>query len=292
MNQFTGTGVAIVTPFKENLKINFKALEKLVDHLISQHISYLVVLGTTGESVTLSKEEKIEVSGFVAQVSRGRVPVVLGLGGNHTHEVVNQIRSNKFTGIDAILSVAPSYNKPNQQGLFEHYKKLAETSPVPIILYNVPGRTGVNISADTTLKLAHNFPNIVAIKEASGNLDQVVRIMKDKPAGFLVISGDDALTIPLISLGGSGVISVLANAFPGEVSKLVSLALKNQFKEARQIHFHFAELIRFLFIDGNPAGIKAVLHLQKKISNVLRLPLTPVGDPVYKKLEELLKVIS
>ena len=288
MNQFTGAGVAIITPFKEDKSIDFKALERLVNHLIDRHISYLVVLGTTGESVTLTKDERVELIEFIVQVNGGRIPVVLGMGGNDTRKVVQEIETSKLSGIDAFLSVAPYYNKPGQQGLYEHYKALAEASPIPLILYNVPGRTGVNISAETTLKLAHEFRNIIAIKEASGDLIQAARVVKDKPADFLVISGDDALILPIISQGGAGVISVLANAFPGEVSQLVSLALRNQFKEARDIYFRFSELIPLLFTDGNPAGIKAILHIQKRISNILRLPLTPVKNSVYSSLERLI----
>ena len=288
MNQFTGAGVAIITPFKEDKSIDFKALERLVNHLIDRHISYLVVLGTTGESVTLTKDERVELIEFIVQVNGGRIPVVLGMGGNDTRKVVQEIETSKLSGIDAFLSVAPYYNKPGQQGLYEHYKALAEASPIPLILYNVPGSTGVNISAETTLKLAHEFRNIIAIKEASGDLIQAARVVKDKPADFLVISGDDALILPIISQGGAGVISVLANAFPGEVSQLVSLALRNQFKEARDIYFRFSELIPLLFTDGNPAGIKAILHIQKRISNILRLPLTPVKNSVYSSLERLI----
>jgi len=288
MHPFTGAGVAIITPFKRDHSIDLKALELLVDHLIDKHINYLVVLGTTGESVTLSKEEKKDIANLVVQVNGGRIPVVLGMGGNNTQELIHEIGSFNFSGIDALLSVAPYYSKPGQQGLYEHYKALSKSSPLPIILYNVPGRTGTNISAETTLKLAHEFKNIIAIKEASGDLTQVARIVQNKPDEFQVISGDDALTLPIISLGGIGVISVLANAFPGEVSQLVSEALNHHSIKARNLYFRFANLIPLLFADGNPAGIKAVLHLQNKISNILRLPLTPVSNEIYKSIEAFL----
>lgn len=288
MYNFQGTGVAIVTPFRTDSSIDFKSLGNLVENLIIKGIDYLVVLGTTGESVTLSKDEKKAVINYVVDINSGRVPVVIGVGGNNTHEVVAQIKKNSFNGVDAILSVAPYYNKPTQKGLFMHYEMIAATCPVPVILYNVPGRTGVNMAAETILELAHKSKNIVAIKEASGDLDKITRIMKDKPKEFQVISGDDILTIPIISEGGIGVISVLGNAFPSEVSQLVSYALKGDFKEACNMHFKFTELIDLLFVDGNPAGIKAVLHQMKFISNALRLPLTPVEKDTYDKISKLL----
>lgn len=288
MNKFSGTGVAIVTPFRTDTSVDFKSLGNLIENLISKGINYLVVLGTTGESVTLNKAEKKAVINYVVDITSGRVPIVVGVGGNNTGEIVAQIKKNSFDGVDAILSVAPYYNKPTQKGLFLHYEMIAATCPVPVILYNVPGRTGVNIKAETTLELAKKSKNIVAIKEASGDLDQIIRIMKHKPDGFQVISGDDSLTIPIIAEGGVGVISVLANAFPAEISKLVSSALKGNFKEACNIHFRFTELIDLLFIDGNPAGIKAILHQMKYLSNSLRLPLTPVEKETYDKISKLI----
>lgn len=287
MDKFIGTGVAIVTPFRPDSSIDFKSLEKVVEHLINNKVNYLVVLGTTGESVTLNKEEKRAVVDFILEINQNRVPVVVGIGGNNTHEVINQLRSNSFDGIDAILSVAPYYNKPNQEGLFQHYRTIAAASPVPVILYNVPGRTSVNLSADTTLELAHKSNNIIAIKEASGNLDQIIKIVRNKPEGFQVISGDDVLTLPIIAIGGTGVISVLGNAFPAEVSKMVSLSLNSKFEDARKIHFQFTELIDLLFTDGNPAGIKAVLNVMNLVSNALRLPLTPVQTATYNKISKL-----
>ena len=288
MNKFSGTGVAIVTPFRTDTSVDFKSLGNLVENLISKGIDYLVVLGTTGESVTLNKAEKKAVVNYVVDINSGRVPIVVGVGGNNTGEILTQIKKSHFDGIDAILSVAPYYNKPTQKGLFLHYEMIAATCPVPVILYNVPGRTGVNMKAETTLELATKSKNIVAIKEASGDLDQIVRIMKNKPDGFQVISGDDSLTIPIIAEGGVGVISVLANAFPAEISKLVSSALKGNFKEACNIHFKFTELLDLLFIDGNPAGIKAILHQMKYLSNSLRLPLTPVEQETYDKISKLI----
>ena len=288
MNKFSGTGVAIVTPFRTDTSVDFKSLGNLVENLISKGIDYLVVLGTTGESVTLNKAEKKAVVNYVVDINSGRVPIVVGIGGNNTGEILTQIKKSHFDGIDAILSVAPYYNKPTQKGLFLHYEMIADTCPVPVILYNVPGRTGVNMKAKTTLELATKSKNIVAIKEASGDLDQIVRIMKNKPDGFQVISGDDSLTIPSIAEGGVGVISVLANAFPAEISKLVSSALKGNFKEACNIHFKFTELLDLLFVDGNPAGIKAILHQMKYLSNSLRLPLTPVEQETYDKISKLI----
>ncbi len=287
MSKLTGAGVAIVTPFRSDSSIDFNALGKLVEHLISNGIDYLVVMGTTGESVTLNKDEKQAVLDYVIEKTNGRVPVVAGIGGNNTHEVISQIKARNFEGIDAILSVAPYYNKPTQEGLYRHYETLASISPVPVILYNVPGRTGVNIQAQTTLKLS-KLKNIVAIKEASGNLGQVAEIARNKPDDFLIISGDDALTIPIVSFGGAGVISVLANAFPKEISELVAHTQNGNFKEARKIHFKFTELIDLLFVDGNPAGIKFILHQMNLVANALRLPLTPVLPETEKKIKRFL----
>jgi 4-hydroxy-tetrahydrodipicolinate synthase len=287
MSKLTGAGVAIVTPFRSDSSIDFNALERLVEHLISNGIDYLVVMGTTGESVTLNKDEKQAVVDFVIEKNRGRVPLVAGIGGNNTHELISQIKARDFEGIYAILSVAPYYNKPTQEGLYRHYETIASISPVPVILYNVPGRTGVNIAAQTTLKLA-KLKNIIAIKEASGNLGQVAEIAKNKPKDFLIISGDDALTIPIASYGGAGVISVLANAFPKEISELVSYTQLGKYEEARKIHFQFTELINLLFVDGNPAGIKFVLHQMNLVANALRLPLTPVLPETEEKIKNFL----
>ncbi len=291
-NKFTGTGVAIVTPFKSDLKIDYTALETHLEHLITNGVNYLVVLGTTGESVTQNEYEKDELIRFIKDKVNGRVPLVLGIGGNDTQAVVNKIGKTDFNLIDGILSVAPYYNKPTQEGLYQHFKAIAEASPVPVILYNVPGRTGSNISAQTTLRLAHEFENIVAIKEASGNIAQAMYIIKDKPKDFIVISGEDALTLPLMSIGVSGVISVVANAMPKEFSNMVQLALDNKFREAEKIHYKLIEFIDTLFVEGNPGGVKAALKILGIIENNLRLPLVRVSDETYGKLEELIKNIK
>lgn len=291
-SKFKGTGVAIVTPFKSDLKIDYTALETHIEHLLTNGVNYLVVLGTTGESVTQTDYEKDELIRFVKEKVDGRVPLVLGVGGNNTQAVLNKIAKTDFNQIDAILSVAPYYNKPTQEGLYQHFKAISEASPVPVILYNVPGRTGSNINAGTTLRLAHEFNNIIAIKEASGNFSQAMYILKDKPKDFMVISGEDALTLPLLSVGFSGVISVVANAMPKEFSDMVQLALNNNYQEAEKIHYKLLEFIDTLFVEGNPAGIKAALNILGIIENNLRLPLVPVSNNTYKKLEDLIKKIK
>jgi 4-hydroxy-tetrahydrodipicolinate synthase len=289
-NKFTGTGVALITPFRKDGSIDFNSLEKLVEHQISNGVDYLVVMGTTGEAATLTKDERLAVINYVAEVNNKRVPMVVGVGGNNTQEVVDRIKTYEGTeSIDAILSVAPYYNKPNQKGIFLHYKTIAAASPVPIILYNVPGRTGVNISAETTLKIAHEVDNVVAIKEASGNLEQIMEILRDKPEHFKVISGDDALTFPMLTLGASGVISVVANAFPSDFSEMVRLTLNNDLTGARAKHFKLLEIIQNLFVEGNPAGVKAVLDIMNIVPNNLRLPLTPVSRTLYNKLAKLVE---
>ncbi len=290
--KFTGTGVAIVTPFRKDKSIDFKALERLVEHLISNGVNYLVVLGTTGESVTLSKDEKHAVVDFVIETVNKRVPVVVGMGGNNTQEVLNVINTFNFEGIDAILSVAPYYNKPSQEGMYQHFKSIAMACPKPVILYNVPGRTGSNISAETTVRLAKNIKNIVAIKEASGNFGQLMQIIKNKPADFDVVSGEDAITLPMISIGGGGVISVIANAYPAQVSEMVNQALKGDYKKANALHYQLIDMVNALFEEGNPSGIKALLEILKICENNVRLPLMPVSDKHYKKLEVLANAIK
>ena len=292
MDKFRGTGVAIVTPFKNDSSIDFKSLGRLVDHLINNNIDYLVVLGTTGESVTQSEDEKRAVIDHVLEINNGKVPVVVGMGGNCTMEIVDKITKNRFDGIDGILSVAPFYNKPSQRGLYYHFKTIAGASPVPVIMYNIPGRTSINIEADTTISLANDVRNIVAVKEASGNIDQIMQIIKNTPPDFQIISGDDAITLPVISIGGSGVISVLANAYPGEWSDMVNYALKNNFQAAREIHYKFVDLINLLFADGNPAGIKATLNHLGLVQNQLRLPLTPVSRQVYNQIKQAIEEVS
>ncbi len=292
MKKFRGTGVAIVTPFKNDSSIDFAALGRVVNHIIAGGVNYLVVMGTTGESVTLSREEKKAVMSYVAEVTDNRVPLVLGIGGNNTQEVINEIRHMNLSGVDGILSVAPYYNKPNQRGLFQHFKAIATSSPVPVILYNVPGRTCSNISSDTCLELANECENIVAIKEASGDMAQIMRIIRGKPDNFSVISGDDMLTIPIIAAGGSGIISVLANAFPAATSELVNFALKSNFKPAREIQLRYLEMIELLFIDGNPAGVKAMLSLMNICQNTLRLPLVPVNRTILTRIQKAIDEVK
>lgn len=289
--RFSGTGVAIITPFATDFSVDYPALERVVEHCIRGKVNYIVVLGTTGESVTLNKHEKFEVINTVVKATAKRVPVVVGIGGNNTSDVIDGIKTVNLSNIDGILSVVPYYNKPNQKGLYEHYKAIAQVSPLPVILYNVPGRTGVNMNVDTTVKLAHDFKNLVAVKEASGNMQQIMEILRDKPDDFAVISGDDALTLPMIALGASGVISVVANAFPLDFATMVEEALSNNLQLARKIHFSMLELIGSLFTEGNPAGVKAAMHAQNLIQNVVRLPLTSVSEKHYQKLAELAKKI-
>ena len=284
--KFTGTGVAIITPFRKDGSVDFKSLEVHVNHLIKNGVDYLVVLGTTGETPVLSKDERQAIVNFVIEISEKKLPVVVGIGGNHTHAILDSINETDFSGIDAVLSVSPYYNKPNQNGLYQHYKAIAEASPVPVIIYNVPGRTGSNISTETVLKLAKDYKQIIAVKEASGNISQIMNIIKDKPAGFKVISGDDALSFPMITLGASGVISVIANAFPAEFSTMVRYALSGKIDEARKIHYKLLPLIDAIFAEGSPAGVKAVLDILGISSNYLRLPLVPVSKELYKKLEK------
>lgn len=273
-----GMGVALVTPFKTDYSVDYEALEKLVEFQIEGGVDYFVVLGTTGETPTLTDEEKRQVIKTVLRINNGRKPIVLGIGGNNTMGVVEQIENTDFEGIDAILSVAPYYNKPSQAGIYQHYKAIAESTTMPIILYNVPGRTGVNIAAETTIRLSRDFNNIVAIKEASGNFRQIDEIIKHKRQDFMVISGDDGITFPLIALGAVGVISVVGNAFPKEFGKMVRLALQGDLSGARDIHYRFVEMIEVLFADGNPAGVKSVLSYMGKIENILRLPLVPTRN--------------
>lgn len=290
--KFTGTGVAIITPFREDGSIDFKSLEKLLEHIIAKEVEYIVALGTTGENVTLSKDEKKAVVNHVEDVVGKRVPIVVGMGGNNTQEVVTGIKSADFDGIDAILSVAPYYNKPSQKGLYLHFKSIAEVSPVPVIIYNVPGRTGSNISADTTLKLAKEVKNIIAIKEASGDMCQLMNIIKNKPKNFLVLSGDDALTLPMIAIGGSGVISVTANAYPKEFSDMVRFAMKGEISKAAEIHYKLLDMIWALFAEGSPSGVKAALEILGIAKNCVRLPLVPVSDDHYRKIAALIKKLQ
>ena len=286
-NRFKGTGVAIVTPFHRDGSIDFKSLGKLIEHLIKGKVEYLVALGTTGESVTLNKDEKAAIISYVVEMADKRLPIVVGIGGNNTQEILNCLKSYDLTGVDSILSVSPYYNKPNQRGLFQHFKMIADVSSLPIILYNVPGRTSSNITADTTLKLAREVKNIIAIKEASGNIEQIMKIIKNKPKDFMVISGDDMLALPVVACGGDGVISVVANAFPKDFSEMVRQALQGNIKEAQKLHYKLTDITEQLFADGNPGGIKAALEMLKICQANLRLPLYKINKKTHKRLAEL-----
>lgn len=289
MAEIKGTGVAMVTPFREDGSVDFKSLEKLVNHLISGGVQFLVVLGTTGETPTLTMDEKSAIIDFVYEVNNNRVPVVIGVGGNSTNAVVHSLKEINLKHADAILSVAPYYNKPSQEGLYQHFKEIALGSPLPVILYNVPGRTGSNISADTCLRLANDFKNqIIAVKEASGDFGQIMKIIKNKPKGFGVLSGDDALTFPLISLGAAGVISVVGNAYPKDFSDMVQFALKGDYENARNLHYRLLPIIEAMFAEGNPAGLKAFLHQMNICPNNLRLPLVPASQDLYNRIKKLL----
>ncbi|MBQ8265529.1 MAG: 4-hydroxy-tetrahydrodipicolinate synthase [Bacteroides sp.] len=279
-----GMGVALITPFKEDGSVDYDALLRLVDYQLENGTDFLCVLGTTAETPTLTKEEKEKVKRTIIDRVDGRLPILLGVGSNSTQAVVDSVKNDDMTGVDALLVVVPYYNKPSQEGIYQHYKAVAEATELPIVLYNVPGRTGVNMTAETTLRLANDFENIVAIKEASGNIAQMDEIIKNKPEGFDVISGDDGITFPLITLGAVGVISVLGNAFPREFSRMTQLALEGDYANALPIHHKFAEMCNLLFVDGNPAGVKAMLGIMGMIENKLRLPLVPARQVTCEKL--------
>jgi 4-hydroxy-tetrahydrodipicolinate synthase len=284
---FTGTGVAIVTPFTTKGEVDFPALTKLVEHIIKGRVEYIVVLGTTGETATLSKDEKKQVIAHIIKTTKKRVPLVLGVGGNNTAELVEQLKKDDLSDFDAILSVSPYYNKPSQEGIYQHYKAIAKASPLPIILYNVPGRTASNMTAETTLRLANEFKNIIAIKEASGNIEQCMKIIKYRPDNFLIISGDDNLTLPLIASGADGVISVVANAYPKDFSDMVRFALVHDLKNAQKLHYKLMEITEQLFADGNPGGVKVVLAKKKITQQTVRLPLVEPNDTVKAKLKKI-----
>ena len=283
---FTGTGVALVTPFRKET-VDFTKLESLIEHIIASGVDYIVALGTTSEAATMTESERSAVQSFIVETVAGRCPIMLGLGGNNTLNITDTIAHTSFEGISGILSVTPYYNKPNQRGLMQHYRNIAEVSPVPVIMYNVPGRTGVNLTAETTLALAHDCPNIIGIKEASGNLQQVMEILRQRPASFRVISGDDALTLPMLALGADGVISVMANALPKEMSDMVRFAMKGDLKKALPLHYRMLPLMNAIFEEGNPTGIKALLEIQGSITNILRLPLVKASKTLYNKLSTL-----
>lgn len=291
-NNLYGTGVALVTPFDKTGKIDFVALEQHLNRIIDGGINYLTLLGTTGEPPTMTKEEKSEILKFVKEKTAGRVPIVLGIGGNNTSAVVEEILNTDLSGIDSILSICPYYTKPSQRGIYAHFEAVAKASPLPVILYNVPGRTSKNIDPDTVIKLANDFKNIVAIKEASGNMNQIMSILAKKPKDFCVISGDDSLAVPMISLGCVGVISVAANVVPVQFSKMIKSALEGDFAAAREIHFSLLELMNALFEDGSPSGAKAALNILGIMEENLRLPLVPVSPSVREKIKTLLSKLS
>ena len=284
--QLKGTGVAIITPFKKDQSVDFDALQNLVNHIIESGVQYIVSLGTTGEPPVLSKKEKLEILQFTFNTIAGRVPVVVGIGGNNTASVIEEIKSYPLENATAVLSASPYYNRPSQEGIFQHYKALGDASPKPVIVYNVPGRTGSNITAATTIRLATETANIAGIKEASGNMIQCMHILRQRPKNFLVVSGDDHLTLPLISLGMDGVISVAANCFAKDFSAMVNAALNNEYEKARVLHFKLLEGFDLLFAENNPAGVKAFLSEMKKIENVLRLPLVPLSDNILQQVKK------
>lgn len=291
-NKFKGLGIALVTPFKANGDIDYEALARLVEYQLQNGVDFLCIMGTTAETPCLSADEKRKLKELLVERVAGRVPLLMGCGGNNTAAVVAELKANNWSGIDGVLSVCPYYNKPSQEGLYQHFKAVAEASPIPVVLYNVPGRTGVNMSAETTLRLARDFENIVAIKEASGNITQMDDIIKNKPDNFDVISGDDGITFPLITLGAVGVISVIGNALPAEFSRMVRMALNGDYEHARVIHHKFTELFKLLFVDGNPAGVKAMLHAMGMIENQLRLPLVPTRLTTMEKITAILKELD
>lgn len=285
-------GVALVTPFKEDDSVDFDALMRLVDYQLQNNTDFLCVLGTTAETPTLTCEEKRLIQEKVIERVNGKIPILLGVGGNDTRAIVNELKTGDFKGVNAILSVVPYYNKPSQEGIYQHYKAIAEATELPIVLYNVPGRTGVNMTAETTLRIAREFKNVIAIKEASGDITQMDDIIKNKPADFDVISGDDGITFPLITLGAVGVISVIGNAFPREFSRMTRLALEGDFTNARLIHHKFTELFKLLFVDGNPAGVKSMLNMMGMIGNKLRLPLVPTRITTFEAIRKVLNELK
>ena len=292
MNKFHGTGIALITPFKADGAIDHSGLKSLIDHTINGGVEYLVSLGTTGESATLTGDEKKAVWETTLEHVAGRVQVVAGIGGNNTAEVTQYLKKFNSKGFDAVLSVCPYYNKPTQEGIYQHYKAIAEVSDLPVMLYNVPGRTGINMNAEATLRLAHDFRNIIAIKEASGNFDQFNKIIKDKPAEFLFISGDDPVTLPLIAMGAAGVISVIGNALPGIFSTMVRMCLDGKFFEAQPLHYSLTEITTLVFTEGNPAGVKAALNLLGICREEVRLPLVNISGATSKMIKTELAKLS
>ena len=288
-NIFKGLGIALVTPFTADGQVDYKSLKRLLEYQIDNGADFLCILATTGETPCLTQQEKDNITQLVKDVNHGRLPILKGCGGNNTAAIVEELKNSDWTGIDGILSVCPYYNKPSQEGLYQHFKAIAEASPLPVVLYNVPGRTGINLKPETTLRLANDCENIVAIKEASGSLEQVDEIIKNKPKRFDVISGDDALTFSMVASGAAGVISVIGNALPKEFSRMIRLEFRGEYEPARKIHHAFTELYSLLFVDGNPAGVKALLHEMGFIENQLRLPLVPTKVSTLQKMAEILK---
>ena len=292
MNKFFGTGVALVTPFKTDGYIDHKALEDIVNFNIENGTDYLVISGTTGESVTITKQEKKDIVQTIRKVNNGRVPMVLGIGGNNTQEIIEELKTTDFKDIDAILSVSPYYSKPTQEGIYQHFKAIAEQFPIPIILYNVPGRTSSNMLPSTTLRLANDFDTIIAVKEAGNNVSQYLQLLKNKPKNFLIISGDDDLALGIVLAGGAGVISVIGQAFPQQFSKMIKLGLEGKAKEAYDIHFKLMDMTSAIFEENNPAGIKGVLHALNLCEDAVRLPLVPASKELKSKLNSLIKVLN
>ncbi len=287
-DQYRGTGVAMITPFKLNGEIDFTKLSLLSDKLVNNGINYLVVLGTTAETPTLSSKEKSDVVSCVVEANGGRVPIMVGAGGNDTRSVVELVKSMKIPGVDSLLSVCPYYNKPTQEGIYQHFAAIAAVTELPVMLYNVPGRTSSNMTSDTMLRLAHDFTGtIMAVKEASGNFEQVMEILRDRPETFLVVSGDDSITLPMISAGGDGVVSVIGNAYPSLMSTLAKTALSGDYEKAREVHYRLFPMMKAIFKEGNPAGVKASMEIQGWIENVLRLPLIGASSNLYQEITEL-----
>lgn len=291
-NIFKGLGIALITPFTQSGAVDYDSLKRLLTYQIDNGADFLCILATTGETPTLTKDEKQQIKNLVVDMAGGRLPILMGCGGNNTAAVMEELRTGDFRGVDGILSVCPYYNKPSQEGLYQHFKAIASSTRLPVVLYNVPGRTGINMKAETTVRLANDCENIVAIKEASGSLEQVDEIIKNKPNNFDVISGDDALTYPMVACGAEGVISVIGNALPREFSKMIRLEKRGEFEGALRIHHRFTDLFSLLFVDGNPAGVKAVLHEMGFIENVLRLPLVPTRLTTLKRISDILKELK
>lgn len=291
-NKFKGLGIALITPFTPTGEVDYTALRRLLDYQLAGGADFLCILATTGETPCLTEDEKMRIREIVIEKVQGRIPILMGCGGNNTAAVVRALQQDDFKGIDGILSVCPYYNKPSQEGLYQHFRTIAEATSLPVVLYNVPGRVGVNMTAETTLRLARDCDNIVAIKEASGNFTQIDDIIKNKPAHFDVISGDDGITFPLITLGAVGVISVIGNALPKEFSRMVRLALEGEYDAARHIHHQFTELFKLLFVDGNPAGVKAMLNSMGLIENELRLPLVPARITTMGEISAIVKELN